>query len=454
MLRFSEEVNQAFKAAHDIAHKYSGEEVGTEHVLYGLAAGDGVAGKVLRAFGVTPDALIAKVFTKTAGVVMSGRLDLSPRVKNSLQLASEVAQMQGANYVDTNHLLFCLLRDPHSYAYGVLANIFECDLRDMINKLASSFALNSGSGAAVQGLNQLLAGKGPGIVGGAVAKDGLPAQLKDLGVDVTQKARDNKIDPVIGRQEEIERIIQILCRKTKNNPVLIGEPGVGKSAIVEGLAKAIAEGKVPEILQNKIVFALDIASLLAGTKYRGALEERLKEAVEIIKAQGNIITFIDEFHTLAQAGSEKGEVSPADMLKPYLARGELQTVGATTTDEYRKFIEKDKALERRFQPIIVAPPSVEDTIAIIKGLRDNYEAFHKVKLSDEAIVAAVSLSDRYIMDRFLPDKAIDLIDEAMSKAKIGSHTPDPAEKEKEEELKELEVKLNSAIAKSDAEKVR
>ncbi|MCL2369608.1 MAG: ATP-dependent Clp protease ATP-binding subunit [Firmicutes bacterium] len=443
MLRFSEDVNNALKAAQQIAYKYSSGEVGTEHVIYGLAFGDGVAGKILRENGVTTGEL-EKIFVETGdGMVTLGKMDLSPRVKHSLLFASQIAQNHGASFVDTQHLLFCLLQDPNSYGYKMLSSGFGCDVNKMSGKLATAFGAGGVGGNFGAG--------GGNIVQGA-AQSGLPPQLKDLGIDVTQKARENKIDPIIGRSEEIERIIQILCRKTKNNPVLIGEPGVGKSAIIEGLAKAIVENKVPDILSGKIVFALDIASLMAGTKYRGALEEKLKEAVEIIKSQGNIITFIDELHTLAMAGSDKGEVSPADMLKPYLARGEFQTIGATTTDEYRKFIEKDKALERRFQPIIVEPPSVADTISIIKGLRDNYEAFHKVKLSDEAIEASVTLSDRYIMDRFLPDKAIDLIDEAMSKAKIGSSATPPQAIEYETKLKDLESQLNQAKANNDFEK--
>lgn len=239
-----------------------------------------------------------------------------------------------------------------------------------------------------------------------------------MGSDITLKARQHKLDPVIGREEEIQRVIEILCRKTKNNPVLIGEAGVGKTAVVEGLAQAIASGDVPEEIKDKTIYALEIGGLMAGTKYRGQMEEKLKDVIETIIQNGNIIVFIDEIHTLAQAGSEKGETSPSDMLKPYLARGELQTIGATTTDEYRKYIEKDKALERRFQPVMVNPPSVEQTIQILKGLKDTYEAFHKIIITNEAIEAAANLSDRYITDRSLPDKAIDLIDEACSRAKV------------------------------------
>ncbi|MDD4275661.1 MAG: ATP-dependent Clp protease ATP-binding subunit [Clostridia bacterium] len=280
----------------------------------------------------------------------------------------------------------------------------------------------------------------------------LPESLLAMGSDLTLKAKQHKIDPIIGRQKEIERIIEILCRKTKNNPVLIGEAGVGKSAIIEGLAREIVAGNVPDLLKNKIIYSLDIGSLVAGTKYRGSLEERLKNAIETIIGQKNIIVFIDEIHTLASSGAKEGEVNPSDMLKPYLARGELQTVGATTTDEYRKFIEKDKALERRFQPIMVNPPSVEETILILKGLRDSYEAFHKVKITDEAIETAATLSDRYIMDRSLPDKAIDLIDEASSRAKVNNNFTPPELKTKEEEIKQLEINKKEALMQENFEK--
>ena len=265
-----------------------------------------------------------------------------------------------------------------------------------------------------------------------------------MGTDITLKAKEGKLYPVIGREDEIQRLIEILCRKTKNNPVLIGEAGVGKTAVVEGLAQAIVSGNVPDILKGKMIYSLEIGGLMAGTKYRGAMEERLKEVIELITTSRNIIVFIDEIHTLAQAGSDKGETSPADMLKPYLARGAMQTIGATTTEEYRKFIEKDKALERRFQPILVNPPSVEQTIEILKGLRASYEEFHKVKITDEAITAAAVLSDRYIMDRSLPDKAIDLIDEASSKAKVNFTVKPKAILDLENKIKKLSENRDDA----------
>lgn len=429
----SENMNKAVEYAHNAALEYSNPVIGTEHMLYGLVkVENSLAGQLLRQGGLQP-AMLERIFEESEHVSGLGDVDLTPRVKQTFMVAQRLSQSQGGTFVGTEHFLFCMLQDPTSFAYSILSNIETMQIGVILEKLQ----------AAIGGGKTEVAGTS--AVGGST----LPAQLADLGIDLTQRAREHKIDPIIGRQEEIERIIQILCRKTKNNPVLIGEPGVGKSAVVEGLSKAIVEGNVPELLKNKIVFSLDLGSLMAGTKYRGSLEEKLKSAIDLIKSQQNIIVFIDELHTLAQAGSKEGEVSPADILKPYLARGEMQTIGATTTDEYRKFIETDKALERRFQPIIVAPPSVDDTIEILRGLRDNYEAFHKVKISDEALVAAAKLSDRYIMDRFLPDKAIDLIDEAMSKAKVGSNTAPDGVKEMEEELRRLELRKQDALNRED-----
>lgn len=424
----SENLIQALKTAQEAAFKYNNPEIGTEHILYGLVKIEGgYASKLLREQGLSPDALEELFAEGEHAVIMTE--DFTPRVKHMLSVAERLAQSTGSAMVGTEHLLYCLLSDTDSVAFRLLASA-RVNLSGM--KKALEEMLRSG-----------------GVSSQPDASPALPGQLAELGVDITKKAREHKIDPIIGRSEEIERIIQILCRKTKNNPVLIGEPGVGKSAVVEGLAKAIVEGNVPELLKNKIIFGLDIGSLMAGTKYRGSLEEKLKNAIDLITRSTNIIVFIDELHTLAQAGSKDGEVSPADILKPYLARGEMQTIGATTTDEYRKFIETDKALERRFQPIMVEPPTVEQTIEILRGLRDNYEAFHKVKISDEALVAAAKLSDRYIADRFLPDKAIDLIDEAMSCAKVSGNTVPPNVKELEEEYKSLELKKQDAVKHED-----
>lgn len=431
----SENMKKAVDSAHDAAMRYSNPVIGTEHMLYGLVTTEGsLAGQLLLKGGLRPETL-EKIFEESDHVSQPD-VDLTPRVKQTFMIAQRLSQSNGGTFVGTEHFLFCMLQDPTSFAYSILASISTMNIGGILEKLQE--AIGGGRTDAA----------GTSASGG----NALPAQLSDLGIDLTQRAREHKIDPVIGRKEEIERIIQILCRKTKNNPVLIGEPGVGKSAVVEGLSKAIAEGNVPELLKNKIVFSLDLGSLMAGTKYRGALEEKLKNAIDLIKSQQNIIVFIDELHTLAQAGSKEGEVSPADILKPYLARGEMQTIGATTTDEYRKFIETDKALERRFQPIIVAPPGVDDTIEILRGIRDNYEAFHKIKISDEALVAAAKLSDRYITDRFLPDKAIDLIDEAMSKAKVGKNTVPDGLKEMEDEVRNLDKLKQEALNHEDYKK--
>ena len=424
----SENLIKALRVAQEAAYRYSNPCIGTEHILYGLLKVSGsYAAQLLHEQRIPADQL-EELFAGSGEHVV-GDCDFSPRVKNFLQVSERLAQQTGSSMAGTEHLLYCILSDPASEAYRILASC-GADITGMRRNLEAMFRRG----------------------GESARKDdspALPNQLAELGVDITKKAREHKIDPIIGRQQEIERIIQILCRKTKNNPVLIGEPGVGKSAVVEGLAKAIVEGDVPELLKNKIIFSLDIGSLMAGTKYRGSLEEKLKNAIDLITQSTNIIVFIDELHTLAQAGSKDGEVSPADILKPYLARGEMQTIGATTTDEYRKFIEKDKALERRFQPIIVEPPTVEQTIEILRGLRDNYEAFHKVKISDDALIAAAKLSDRYIADRFLPDKAIDLIDEAMSCAKVSGNTVPPKIKDLEDEFKQLELKKNDAVKHED-----
>ncbi len=431
----SENLNKAIEFAQKAAIEYSNPEIGTEHILYGLvSAKDSFASSVLRDAGVTAEDL-EQIFAQSDHTAIIGGAEFTPRVKQMFFLANKLRMQTGERFVGTEHMLYCMLQDSSSIAYYILANNYKADVAQIMKKLSG-----------------VIEGNTPEYSDNSSRGSALPAQLNELGVDLTKKAAEHKIDPIIGRTEEIERIIQILCRKTKNNPVLIGEPGVGKSAVVEGLAKAIVEGNVPELLKDKIVFAMDIGSLVAGTKYRGALEEKLKNAIDLIMKQGNIIIFIDELHTLAQAGSKEGEVTPADILKPYLARGELQTIGATTTDEYRKFIEKDKALERRFQPVTVAPPSVDEAIEILQGLKENYESFHKVKITDEALEAAVKLSDRYIMDRFLPDKAIDLIDEAMSRAKVNSNITPPSVKELEEELRKIEQQKHEVIKHEDYKK--
>ena len=389
---------RAFDIARDTAKKYSNKYTGTEHLLYGILKSECYTAKIFVSNGLNVDDMLP-VFAEEEEKVSAPPVD-SQKIEEIPFAAYSIAMQYGAPLISADHLMLAVLDYPTCVAMEVLYGQFKVNIMALRRNIQMLLRQNGSLTSAADN--------------GDTGRPSLPSQLADLGVDVTQKARDNKLDPVIGREHEVERIIEILCRKTKNNPVLIGEPGVGKSAIVDGLARAIVDGKVPRQLQNNIVFSLNIGSLMAGTKYRGQLEEKLKDAIDLIINSGNIIVFIDELHTLMQAGSKDGEVTPADILKPYLARGELHTVGATTTDEYRKYIEADKAMERRFQPITVEPPTVEQTIEILKGLRPNYENYHKVKLSDEAIVAAAKLSDKYISDRFLPDKAIDLIDEAMS----------------------------------------
>lgn len=422
---------KAYEIARKTAKYYSNEYTGTEHLLYGILKVECYASKIFTANGFDPDRLIQIFEDESNKPALAEPVD-SDRVRQSIPFtAYSISTQLGASQISPDHIMLAILEDRNCLASEALYRIYNVNVaayrRSILKILQNSQPKTDNSlfSSGVFGMpgfgNDFYSGSS-GVSDGGVKSNShaLPAQLADLGVDVTAKARQNKLDPVIGREQEVSRLIEILCRKTKNNPVLIGEPGVGKSAIIDGLAKAIVDGKVPRQLQNNIIFSLNIGSLMAGTKYRGQLEEKLKSAIDLIINSGNIIVFIDELHTLMQAGSKDGEVTPADILKPYLARGEMQTIGATTTDEYRKYIEVDKAMERRFQPIIVEPPTVEQTVEILKGLRSNYENFHNVKLSDDAIIAAAKLSDKYIADRFLPDKAIDLIDEAMSCAKVGA----------------------------------
>lgn len=432
---FSDTIEKVIKNASRIALRFGSDVVGTEHILYGLSSvKETIASKSLAEFGVTEEDLFELFAENSYEDAIFGSVELSPRVKDLFRIAQQIALQNNHSFLGTEHLLLALISSPGSVAYKLLTNHYGVNIAELQQKIASSLSS--------QKTEKTSSGQ----------KSTLPEKLLDMGSDITLKARLHELDPVIGREDEIERVIEILCRKTKNNPVLIGEAGVGKTAIVEGLAQAIVSGNVPELLKDKTIFSLEIGGLMAGTKYRGSMEEKLKDAIETIIQDKNIIVFIDEIHTLAQAGSEKGETSPADMLKPYLARGEMQTIGATTTDEYRKFIEKDKALERRFQPILVAPPSVEDTIQILKGLKDSYEAFHKIKISDEAIESAAVLSDRYIMDRSLPDKAIDLIDEACSKAKVNFAIKPQAIKEIEDKISALSSSRDDASLNRNYEK--
>ena len=437
---FSDNIEKVIKNASKIALRFGSDVVGTEHILYGLTTvKESIASTLLSQYGVSEENLFELFEENSIGQTIFGGVELSPRVKDIFRVSQQIALQMGHTFIGTEHLLLALLSSDGAVALKLLQNHYGVNLRELRDKVYASLQVSERGGEKED--------KSSGGI-----KSELPDALLEMGSDITLKAKEHKLDPVIGREEEIQRVIEILCRKTKNNPVLIGEAGVGKTAVVEGLAQAIVDGDVPEILKDKIIFSLEIGGLMAGTKYRGAMEEKLKNAIELITSSKNIIVFIDELHTLAQAGSEKGEASPADMLKPYLARGEMQTIGATTTDEYKKFIEKDKALERRFQPIIVNPPTVEQTIQILKGLRDSYEAFHKITISNEAIEAAAVLSDRYIMDRSLPDKAIDLIDEASSKAKV-NFTLKPHEiRVIEDQIKQLSSNRDEASLQRNYEK--
>ena len=439
---FSDSIEKVIKNASKIALRFGSNLVGTEHILYGLSSvSDCTASKILSSFGVTESSLFELFEESASGVSLFGNVELTPRTKELFQIAQQIAMDMGHSFIGTEHLLLAILSNKSCYATKMLENIFGVNIQEMKGKLLSSLQISSPKGETMKKSedNSQVGSK-------------LPEKLLEMGSDITLKARQHKLDPVIGREEEIQRVIEILCRKTKNNPVLIGEAGVGKTAVVEGLAQAIASGDVPEEIKDKSVYALEIGGLMAGTKYRGQMEEKLKDTIETITQDGSIIVFIDEIHTLAQAGGKEGETSPSDMLKPYLARGELQTIGATTTDEYRKYIEKDKALERRFQPVMVNPPSVEQTIEILKGLKDTYEAFHKIIITNEAISAAANLSDRYITDRSLPDKAIDLIDEACSKAKVNFTLKPQKVRELEEKLKSLSANRDEASLQRNYEK--
>ena len=444
-MKFTEECARAIKQAQTYAMRKGGL-LGTEHMLAGIASSQCKGGKILARL-VDVDALIAALLPQEDEPTSNVRI--TPRVDRALRSSEMYGKMNGVGAIDSVTLLTCMLEDGGSYACRALASmgvdVEELRARLMAQTMFGQHEEDDGDDdedddedeAFGSGLNIDKTNTGAKKTN-INAK--LPKELQDLGEDLTEKARQGKLDPIIGRSKEIERIIEILCRRTKNNPVLIGEPGVGKSAIVEGLAQAIVNGDVPEMLRGKTVFSLNITSVLSGTKYRGEFEERLKKAIDAILSRGDIIVFIDEIHMIVGAGStSENGVDAANILKPMLARGEMQTIGATTLDEYRKFIEKDSALERRFQQIIVDPPSVEDTITILKGIRSKYEEHHHVTITDEAIEAAAKMSDRYISDRFLPDKAIDLIDEAASKKRISNFVLPDDVKKMEDEVNRLKV---------------
>jgi ATP-dependent Clp protease ATP-binding subunit ClpC len=434
--RFTEKAIKVIMLAQEEARRLGHNFVGTEQILLGLIGeGTGVAAKVLKSMGVNlKDARIEveKIIGRGSGFV-AVEIPFTPRAKRVLELSLEEARQLGHNYIGTEHLLLGLIREGEGVAARVLENL-GVDL----SKVRTQVIRMLGETAEVS-------------AGGGSGRTKTPT-LDEFGSNLTQLAQDGKLDPVVGREKEIERVIQILGRRTKNNPVLIGEPGVGKTAIAEGLAQRISNSDIPDILQEKRVVTLDIGLLVAGTKYRGEFEERLKKIMEEIRTAGNVILVIDEVHTLIGAGAAEGAIDAANILKPALARGELQCIGATTLDEYRKHIERDAALERRFQPVMVGEPSVEETIEILIGLRQRYEEHHKLKIDDEALVAAAKLSDRYISDRFLPDKAIDLMDEAGSRVRLINSQLPPAAKELDKELRQTLKDKDDAVRKQDFDK--
>ena len=438
MQRFTDDAQRVLSFAQEAALELGHDYVGTEHVLIGLTkVKNGVAAKALEELNIVTEDIFEAVEEQVGrGNKKATSIYMTPRVKNVLELAVQVANRMNHNYVGTEHILLGLLSDGGGVAVGILRamNIRTDDIVEAIRHILGSSTNGNHSGQ--EGAN----------------KNGDLGELTDFGTDLNESAKQGKIDPVIGRDTEIQRVIQILSRRTKNNPVLIGEPGVGKTAIAEGLAQRIVNGNVPEILRNKRIISLSISSMLAGAKYRGEFEERLKKAIDEVQQHKDMIIFIDEIHTLVGAGATEGAMDAANILKPALARGEFQVIGATTLDEYKKHIEKDAALERRFQPVQVGEPNEEDALEILRGLRDRYEAFHKAKITDEALKAAVTLSSRYITDRFLPDKAIDVVDEAASKVRMKVFSAAPDVKALEDRLNTVKKEKEAAVTSQDFEK--
>jgi ATP-dependent Clp protease ATP-binding subunit ClpC len=439
--RFTDRARRVVVLAQEEARMLNHNYIGTEHILLGLIhEGEGVAAKGLEALGISLEAVRSQVeeIIGQGQQAPSGHIPFTPRAKKVLELSLREALQLGHNYIGTEHILLGLIREGEGVAAQVLVKL-GADLNRVRQQVIQLLSGYQGKEAAIS--------SGP--------QEGTPTTslvLDQFGRNLTQAAREGKLDPVIGREKEIERVMQVLSRRTKNNPVLIGEPGVGKTAIVEGLAQAIVKGDIPETLRDKQLYSLDLGALVAGSRYRGDFEERLKKVLKEIRTRGDIVLFIDEIHTLVGAGAAEGAIDAASILKPMLARGELQTIGATTLDEYRKHLEKDAALERRFQPIQVAEPTLTHTIEILKGLRDRYESHHKVSISDSALVAAATLADRYVADRFLPDKAIDLIDEAGSRLRIRRMTAPPELREFDEKIANARRDKESAIDGQDFEK--
>src|ERR671917_409685 len=437
--RFTERARQVVVLAQEEARILKHNYIGTEHILLGLLREEeGLAARVLESLDITVERVRAQVvrIVGSGEEVTSGQIPFTPRAKKVLELALREALSLGHNYIGTEHILLGLVRENEGVAARILLD-FDADSEKIRNEVI-----------------RMLSGPGSRRQQGAGGPEGKKSSklLDQFGRNLTKLASEGKLDPVVGRQTEIERVMQILSRRTKNNPVLIGEPGVGKTAVVEGLAARISSNQVPELLKNKQIYTLDLAALVAGSKYRGEFEERLKKVMKEITQRGDIILFIDELHNLVGAGAAEGAIDAASILKPALARGELQTIGATTLDEYRKYLERDSALERRFQQIKVDEPSIEDSVSILQGLRERYEDHHHVGITDEALEAAAELADRYISDRFLPDKAIDLIDEAASRARIKSMTAPPVYREREEEIETTRREKEAAIENQEFEK--
>ena len=440
---FSEKAREAIRNSHDVACELGHGYIGSEHLLLGIMKTEGAQGaKLLEDRGVTYERALERI----RAMIGSGEsispeceLALTPRSKRILEMAAMEARRLGLGFIGTEHIMAAIARDGDGVAAQVLAG-FGVNMSSLYQELVSQMSGDAAAFSAPSGGKK------------QQAKGAKTPTLDQFGTDLTAQAREGKFDPVIGRDKEIARVLQILSRRTKNNPCLIGEPGVGKTAVAEGLAQKIADGDVPEILKDKRLVSVDLSSMVAGAKYRGEFEERLKKAVEEVVNAGNVILFIDEIHTIVGAGSAEGAIDASNILKPSLARGEIQLIGATTVNEYRKYIEKDAALERRFQPVTVGEPTVEETVKILHGLRDRYEAHHSVKITDEALEAAAKLSQRYITDRFLPDKAIDLVDEAASKKRLSTMTAPDDVKELEKELEKITVEKQAAIVAQDFEK--
>ena len=440
--RFSDRARRVVVLAQDEAKALNHNYIGTEHLLLGLVSeGEGVAAKALTSLGISLEAVRAQVeeIIGRGTTTPTGHIPFTPRAKKVLELSLREALQMNHSYIGTEHLLLGLIREGEGVAAQVLIRL-GADLNTVRNTVLQLLQGDDGKQAATAGAPEAGPSQSPATV------------LDQFGRNLTQQAREGKLDPVIGREKEIERVMVVLSRRTKNNPVLIGEPGVGKSACVEGLAQAIVRGDVPETLRDKQIYSLDLGSMVAGSRYRGDFEERMKKVLKEINNRGDIILFIDEIHNLVGAGAAEGAIDAASILKPMLARGELQTVGATTLDEYRKYIEKDAALERRFQPIQVAEPSIPLAIEILKGLRDRYENHHKITITDEAITAAANLAARYVQDRYLPDKAIDLIDEAGARMRIRRMTAPPDLREFDDRLAEVRTEKEAAIDAQDFER--